>query len=152
MKAPGCYTCEHADDERGSILRTDEWNVSINSDQGYLGRAYVSLATHAATLSELSPDEFVGFGEIVASYEQAVADAFGAAKVDWTCLMNNAYQEPDPVPHVHWHARPRYRETTEFAGIVFEDPDFGHHYDRERKLFVPDEALEAITERIIELI
>jgi len=38
--------------------------------------------------------------------------------------VNNAYQEENPHPEVHWHMRPRYAKPVEFAGQTFEDKEF----------------------------
>lgn len=46
--------------------------------------------------------------------------------------MNDAYQEAEPLPHVHWHVRPRYRQPVSFQGREFADPEFGRHYVRNR--------------------
>ena len=60
--------------------------------------------------------------------------------------MNNAYQATPPNPQVHWHFKPRYNHPVEFAGEVFEDSNFGHHYLQgpENRRFVSREVLEQI--------
>lgn len=146
----GCYTCEHADETKGRVLYTEFWNVFLNPNQAHLGRVYVNLGSHAGALSELTPDEWEDYAELAPRLELGIERVFGATMFNWTCLLNNAFQEEQPKPHVHHHLRPRYDHPVEFAGTIFEDPEFGLHYDRERKLYVPDEVFNAITERLAE--
>jgi len=61
--------------------------------------------------------------------------------------MNNAYGETPATPHVHCHFRPRYKESVEFQGMVFEDNEFGEHYDRTKKS-VSSEVQQAIIKAI----
>ncbi len=51
--------------------------------------------------------------------------------------MNQAYQVDPPVPHVHFHVRPRYKQPVEFQGIVFEDREFGEHYAPTKRTLLP---------------
>ena len=71
---------------------------------------------------------------------------------NWTCLMNNAYQEPSPNPHVHWHFRPRYKHAVNINGVEFNDSEFGHHYSRERNQTVTPETKQKILSKIKNLI
>ncbi len=64
--------------------------------------------------------------------------------------MNDAYKKSPPKPHIHWHFRPRYDRKVEFAGLLFEDPEFGSHYDKNRTLEVSDETKKKIIEKIKE--
>jgi diadenosine tetraphosphate (Ap4A) HIT family hydrolase len=41
--------------------------------------------------------------------------------------MNNAYQEEDPKPQVHFHVWPRYKDAVTFEGVTFTDEHFGHY-------------------------
>lgn len=82
--------------------------------------------------------------------ESALKKSFNATMSNWTCLMNNAYQNEPPNPHIHWHFRPRYNHKVEFAGLTFEDPEFGHHYDRTRKQEISVDVKRKIIEKIRE--
>ena len=62
--------------------------------------------------------------------------------------MNNAYQETNPVPHVHWHLRTPYSAPVTFEGIEFTDKYFGQHYDREQRRFVAENIVSASTAAI----
>jgi diadenosine tetraphosphate (Ap4A) HIT family hydrolase len=132
------------------IFETKFWKVVIAPDQAYLGRCYVILKRHCGDLAELENSEWSDFIEIVKKVESALKKSFNATMFNWTCLMNNAYRNDPPNPHVHWHLRPRYNHKVEFAGEVFEDPEFGHHYSRERKQEISDVVKKKIVDRIKE--
>ncbi len=99
-------------------------------------------------MSNLTADQWNDFSQVVKQLESACKKAFGATMFNWTCLMNHAYRNDPPNPHVHWHVRPRYNKPVTFAGELFEDKAFGSHYERgtERKVSegVIDEIVKAI--------
>lgn len=112
------------------IWESEHWKVIIHEDQQYLGRAIVSAKNRERpTLTSLTTDEWLDFQNVVKDFEQAVRSAFGAELFNWACLLNLAFQNDPPNPHVHWHVRPRYRQPVVFAGLQFRDEDFGRHYD-----------------------
>jgi len=83
-------------------------------------------------------------------FEVAAPSAFGARLVNWTCLMNNAYQNDPPDPQVHWHATPRYSKVVEFAGKTWIDELFGHHYRSGKvyKRLVDEKTFSAIRDEL----
>jgi len=85
---------------------------------------------------------------VVKKLEAVITKAFGAKMFNWSCLMNNAYQNDPPNPHVHWHLRPRYSKRVKFANRWFEDPDFAHHYNRDREERVTEAMVKKITRQI----
>ena len=107
----------------------------------------MTLKRHCGDLAELKKEELLDFLEVVRNLESALKKAFGAVMFNWTCLMNNAYQAKIPQPHVHWHFKPRYDKKVKFAGLVFEDLEFGHHYSRE-EIKVSDIIQKKIIEKI----
>ena len=42
--------------------------------------------------------------------------------------MNNAYKSENPMPHVHFHLRPRYKHPVKINGQTFIDNEFARHY------------------------
>jgi len=141
-----CMFCERTSE--GLIHETSYWRVVLAFEQSYLGRCLVVLKRHCGDLAELRPEEWSDFAELVKKLESALRKAFGATMFNWTCLMNNAYQHDPPNPHVHWHFRPRYDHEVKFAGVVFRDPGFGHHYDRMRVQRVSEDVKRKIIEEI----
>ncbi|OGY79764.1 MAG: hypothetical protein A3B74_01835 [Candidatus Kerfeldbacteria bacterium RIFCSPHIGHO2_02_FULL_42_14] len=132
------------------VHQTKYWNVFLAWDQTYLGRCIVALKRHCGDLAELKKEEYDEFIELVKRLESALRKSFDATMFNWTCLMNDAYQEKNPEPHVHWHFRPRYNHKVEIAGLVFEDLEFGHHYDRTKKREISEVAKKTIVSKIKE--
>lgn len=108
----------------------------------------MTLRDHKGTLSDLSDAEWQEYTRIVKRLENAYKVGLGAILSNWTCLMNNAYQEKPSLPHVHWHVRPRYEKSISLNGIEFNDPDFGFHYDRAQKQSVDNPTFQIIVARI----
>lgn len=145
-----CDICKFAKEAKNPVLETKYWIVLLASDQAYLGRCYVSLKRHCGDLAELKEVEWKDLLSVISKLEESIKKTFGADLFNWTCLMNVAYQNDPPNPHIHWHFRPRYSHSINFGDITFEDPEFGHHYARE-----PERSLEVskeIQQRIIEKI
>lgn len=130
------------------LLETPLWRVELFSDQAHLGRSVVRLKRDCGSVAGITADEWVELHTLIKRLERAFTEAFGATMFNWTCLMNNAYKRTPPTPLVHWHFRPRYREPVCFAGERFEDPEFAHHYDRQRHKEVSESVLERIAERV----
>ncbi len=144
-----CLSCTEPADDR-LILSTKFWHVTLSSNQSYLGRSYVTLKRHCESLSDLESDEWLDFVELTKKLEHVFKKVFDATLFNWSCLMNNAYQESPAHPHVHWHFRPRYDHEVEIAGVKFVDSEFGFHYDREREQRVDDSVLQEIRIRILQ--
>ncbi len=132
------------------IFETKYWEVYLNPDQYYLGRSAVVAKRDVGSLSDLKEEEWLDFAALVKKFESTLKKAFEATMFNWACLMNDAYQNDPPAPHVHWHLRPRYKKSVEFAGIKFEDKEFGHHYARSTDSQVPEEVFQKIVWRIKE--
>lgn len=139
-----CISCTSDPD----LFETTHWKVSLAPDQRYLGRSFVVLQRHAATLSDLTTEELLDWHHVVQIMEHTWNRALGATKLDWSCYMNLAYQFDPPNPHVHWHARPRYDKVQRVGGITFDDNEFGNHYSREEVRTVEAYVLQDIRSRI----
>lgn len=147
-----CDACDFliTSNPKHQILLTDKWRVGIYSDQPYLGRAYATLRTHKAKISELSIDEWQELQEVISKLEVAYQNAFGAEVLNLECNMNHAFKKEPFNPHVHWHIYPRYKVAPEVAGLVFDDPTFGEHIDIDRVNIVSDEVLDQIAMKVRE--
>ena len=137
------------------FYETEHWGVDLSPDQAYLGRCYVSLKRHCGDLAELTNAETLDFRDVVKTLETAIRQSLHAEMFNWSCLMNDAYQEETPETHVHWHVRPRYSsprtiDCKRIGKITFEDPEFGHHYNRDRKRPVTSLVRDEIIKRIKE--
>lgn len=146
-----CLFCQMpAADEACLLLTTDHWKLYLSFDQFFLGRCIIPLKRHAGHLSDLSPAEWLELNRVITALEGAIRKAFGATHFNWSCLMNAAYQEPDPQPHVHWHVRPRYAQPVLFDGISFSDSAFGRHYKHGQERVVPQAVRLKIAQRLRE--
>lgn len=131
------------------IYETDFWKIILNYDQTYLGRCIVVLKRKCGDLSGLSHEEALDFlDNVVVKMEWTLRESFGADMFNWTCLMNNAYQEENPNPQVHWHLRPRYKKQVNFMGEIFIDSNFGHHYERGTERLVDEKIMAGIVSKI----
>jgi len=143
--AKGCALCEEALPKRnGLLLETSHWCVLVHRNQAYLGRCTVILKRHCESLSELNPDECQNLRSVVSQLESLFRDCFRASPFNWTCLMNAGYRVDPPVPHVHLHFRPRYSKPPHFSGMVFEDSEFGDHYDNAKQRDLPEAAWQQL--------
>ncbi len=144
-KVAGCDICAVlAADEQVVVFETASWRVSLAPDQYYLGRAYVTSLRHVPELSGLSTAEFKELWEVIRRYEKAAKQNLDATHVTWMALMNNAYRVSRPLPHVHWHVRPRYAHPVRIGDKVFDDPEFGNHHQRDMEDVVSIELLREI--------
>jgi diadenosine tetraphosphate (Ap4A) HIT family hydrolase len=139
----GCHYCQDLN-PKDLVHQTKHWNILIADNQTYLGRCVVALKRHCEALSDLKKEEWDEFMQLVKMLEPSLKKTFNATMFNWTCLMNNAYSDKNPKPHVHWHFRPRYNHKVEFAGLVFEDLEFGHRYDGAKKREVSPEIQKKI--------
>jgi len=144
----GCEVCDALATDEPRVFITPNWKVTLASDQGYLGRAFVSASRHVGSLSELTPDEWSDLHQVIEDYESAITRAFGAVLFNWGCLMNNAFKDDEPKPHVHWHVRPRYNKSVHINGHTYTDPNFAHHYDSSYHDVQNRAVIEALTARI----
>lgn len=85
-----------SDRPKDFIFETKHWEVYLNPDQYYLGRCVLSAIRNVGTLSDLTKDEWLDFAKLVKKIESSFKKAFGATMFNWTCLMNNAFQEKTP--------------------------------------------------------
>lgn len=138
-----------SDTIENSIFETEYWTITLNaSDQTYLGRSFIVLKRNCGDLAEVTDAELLDFKKIVGRFQDAARKAFNVTMFNWTCMMNSAYQNNPPDPWVHWHVRPRYDHEVEFAGMKFEDTEFGHHYLRKTNRSVDAEVSQKIVEAI----
>lgn len=145
-----CDICRYVKKAENLVFDTKYWIVLLASDQAYLGRCYVSLKRHCGDLAELKSEEWKDLSTTISKLEKSIKNVFHADLFNWTCLMNMAYQNSPPNPHVHWHFRPRYSHPINFNNLIFKDPEFGYHYARESERSF--EVSKNIQQRIVEAI
>ncbi len=149
MSEGECLICKSAPERvHQAIYTNSSWRASLSANQGYLGTLFVELLNHKSTLSDLNRLEWQDLSELIKAVESAEHDAFGAATFNWSCRLDNCYQNHPPVPHVYWHVRPRYDHDVEVEGKLMPDPNFGHHYDVDYFTHITPELKEHIADRI----
>ena len=116
------------------LHETRHWVAVLAPNQALRGWTVVRLKRHAASVADVRDDELLELRDLMGVLEAAVSAAFGATMVNWMCLMNLAYRDDPPEPHVHWHCAPRYRQQVRFGGRTFDDPEFAGPLDHERRL------------------
>lgn len=142
-----CRTCDFLTNKEGLVFETKFWKVALADDQAYLGKCVIDLKQHRPNLSDLNKEEIIDFLEVVKKIENSIKKAFNATMFNWSCSMNNAFKA-NVESHVHWHVRPRYSHEVKFSGITFQDPEFGHHYSRDRKQKVSEKVGNEIIKEI----
>ena len=127
------------------IFESKYWEVVLNPNQTYLGRSVLLLKRQCGDLAEITRDEILDFFDLVKKMESMFREVFGATMFNWSCLMNNAYQEKPSHPQVHWHFIPRYDHPVEFAGKTFRDPNFSHRSISEKTAISGEETALLLT-------
>ena len=145
-----CPGCNLLSQQSLTLFESNFWKVDLARNQAYLGRAFVTLKRHAGNLSALTPAEWQDLGELVRHFEEAASKAFGATCFNWTALMNDTYKQESPNPHVHLHVWPRYQTAPIVNEIVFEDPNFAHHYDKKANRNIEPIVLATIRTKFID--
>jgi diadenosine tetraphosphate (Ap4A) HIT family hydrolase len=137
--------CEYFERLKGQhygdlLFETEHWMVLLAPDQRNLGTCVVALKRDEIELSGLNKDEWLDFDQIVKKLESTVKKAFNATMFNWGCLMNSSYLEDPPLPHLHWHFIPRYRNSVKLDDKTFYDPCFGQSTmnNREKPIHLSD--------------
>jgi diadenosine tetraphosphate (Ap4A) HIT family hydrolase len=147
-----CDICKIVASDRTLVVDGRYWTIALSPDQGYLGRAFVTLKEHRGSLAQLSPEQWSELLDLISRYENTVKQVFGAELFNWGCFMNDAFKSDEPAPHVHWHVRPRYMALVRAAGVEFIDPNFGHFYNREHHQQVEPETYAQLSKILKEAI
>ena len=111
------------DYEKLKIKSYKYWDLYLHENQCYLGRAFAQLREDAGVEDFLAihgeaRDEFFQIGE---DLKKALKTLFQPDKMDYAALSNTS-------PKIHVHLVPRYQESREFAGVVFQDTRWGKNY------------------------
>ena len=101
MTDPSCKACA------GTWPRADHFiadlglsKAYLHDDQFFAGWTVVVFQRHATELFHLAPAERFQLMEEVNTVAKALAQAYGAKKVNYELLGNQ-------LPHIHWHIIPR---------------------------------------------
>jgi diadenosine tetraphosphate (Ap4A) HIT family hydrolase len=116
------------------------WTWSLRPVQSTLGAGVLSVRREAIRFSDLTPEEYMEFGEAVKEVEAALKRAFAYDKINYLMLMM-----VDPL--VHFHVLPRYEKPRNFAGMEWVDKNWGKFPDLGGPAITPD-LVKAIREAL----
>ena len=110
------------------------WDLYLHENQCYLGRTFVQLKEEEGVDDFLAidgevRDEFFLIGQ---EMKAALKILFKPDKMNYAALSNTS-------PVIHVHIVPRYKESREFAGLIFKDSRWGLNYAPYDKSFVIDQ-------------
>jgi diadenosine tetraphosphate (Ap4A) HIT family hydrolase len=101
MSAPACPACDRSwPPERRRIADLGLSIAYLNEDQFFPGWTFLVLKRHATELFALSAGERQALMEELSRVAKAVAEEYGAVKMNYELLGNQ-------VAHIHWHVIPR---------------------------------------------
>ena len=122
------------------IKEYEYWSVRLHGNQGYLGRCIIWCNREdALDLTDCTDEERDELFVIIKELKDAAEELFHP---DW---MNYAFLG-NITRHLHGHFLPRYKASTEFAGMTFEDKRWGKNYLTDKDFITPDEVTRKIVE------
>ena len=125
-----CDWCNLSEkDRKWLLIENASWTVYLADRQDYPGRCILILKRHCTCLSDLTTAEWADLKPLVDRLEHCFKETLVAEMCNWSCLLNDAYKNNSPCPHLHLHVRPRYKNPLYLNGKIFYDKEFGHHYD-----------------------
>lgn len=142
-----CEWCEYKQSE-WLLYKSRHWSVYLADIQDYVGRCVLVLNRHCGSISELDISEWFELKDIIERLEYIYKAVLRAELCNWSCLMNNFYKESEPNPHLHLHARPRYKNSIVINGHLYEDTEFAHHYALRKEISLLDEDRRILYERM----
>jgi diadenosine tetraphosphate (Ap4A) HIT family hydrolase len=124
------------DYEQLKIKSYKYWDLYLHENQCYLGRAFALLREDAGVEDFLAiegamRDEFFSIGQ---DFKAVLKTLFQPDKMNYAALSNTS-------PQIHVHLVPRYKESREFAGIIFKDTRWGKNYAPYDRSFELDESV-----------
>ena len=134
----GCEWCDYKGNE-WLLYQSLRWSVYLADRQDYVGRCILVLNRHCGSLSELDISEWIELKTIIDRLECIYKEVLGAELSNWSCLLNNFYKEATPSPHLHIHARPRYKNAVVINNHSYTDSEFAHHYALKKESLLLDD-------------
>ena len=123
------------DYEQLKIKSYKHWDLYLHENQCYVGRVFVLLKDENIedflAIEGETREEFFQIGEDV---KKALKVIFQPDKMNYAALSNTS-------PVIHVHIIPRYKESREFAGVVFKDERWGKNYAPYDRSFASEEAV-----------
>lgn len=101
MTDPSCKACRHTWPRADHFIADLGLSKAyLHDDQFFTGWTVVVFQRHATELFHLAPTERIQLMEEVNTVAKALAQTYGAKKINYELLGNQ-------LPHIHWHIIPR---------------------------------------------
>lgn len=101
MTDPSCKACRHTWPNADHFIADLGLSKAyLHDDQFFAGWTVVVFQRHATELFHLAPTERIQLMEEVNRVAKALAQVYGAKKINYELLGNQ-------LPHIHWHIIPR---------------------------------------------
>jgi diadenosine tetraphosphate (Ap4A) HIT family hydrolase len=114
--------CSLCDPTLGPVLsESTHWRLVLNHNQNLLGKCFLVLHRHPEAVPQLTAEEWLQLHQQLGQTTAMLTAAFVPDHFNYAFLQNQDR-------HIHLHIIPRYRESRQFAGLVFEDADYPGHY------------------------
>ncbi len=140
----GCSVCNP--NLGPSLAESDHWRLVLNRNQNLLGKCFLAVRHHLASVPDLTSDEWLDLHRELGRATRALRLAFQPDHFNYAFLQNQDR-------HVHLHLIPRYAGPRTFAGGVFDDPDYLDHYAVPApSRTLPPEHMAALGERLRRLL
>jgi diadenosine tetraphosphate (Ap4A) HIT family hydrolase len=97
------------------------WTAALNRNQNLLGKVMLVVNRPVEQVILLQDEEWIDLHRQVRRLTAALIDVFHPEHFNYAFLQNVDRQ-------VHLHVIPRYASSRNFAGEVFDDPDYPGHY------------------------
>lgn len=101
------------------LKQYNHWTVSVRARQQTLGCGIITSNREGIErISDLTSEEILELKDVMKDFEEAVEICFHPDRFNYLQLGNALHQ-------LHFHVIPRYISPRQFAGIEWEDVDFG---------------------------
>jgi diadenosine tetraphosphate (Ap4A) HIT family hydrolase len=141
MTDPSCKACAKTWPRADHVIADLGLSkVYLNDDQFFSGWTIAVFQRHATELFHLAPTERIQLMEEVNLVAKALAQAYGAKKINYELLGNQ-------LPHIHWHIIPRL--TTDPAPLepvwrVPHEPVLLSSSERRSEIHCIQQAIQAV--------
>jgi diadenosine tetraphosphate (Ap4A) HIT family hydrolase len=124
------------DYEQLKIKSYKHWDLYLHENQCYLGRVFLLLKNDEGVEDFLAIEGEVRdeFFQIGAEVKMALKTLFQPDRINYIAQSNTS-------PKIHMHLVPRYKDSREFAGIVFKDIRWGSNYAPYDHSFVLEKSI-----------
>lgn len=134
------------DFSKNLIKEYKHWAIYVYHNQSYLGRCIVRCKREdALDLADATLEEQQELFLILRDLREAAKKIFQPDWFNYSFLGNE-------TRHLHGHFLPRYSKPKIFMDIKFEDKLYGHNYKTDHGFVMPEEVLDAVRNKLVEML